>query len=645
MVIEVCVYYKVDNRERSCKEHAMVGDLIVTGGTQVPVLQVQKIDPSSGLKTDDHLEMKISVQAPGLAPGAALDVRLWRPGTTDLVAQSPVPNPGGTRIDCWFDLTPTEVSPGTYSLAVHWKDEGWVDRSFRNCFTVEVPGPVIESIDNSDWGYRQQAARRVTVHGDNLEYPTLVRLVGPHEGGGDIIVPGSVVGSSEHQIVADFNLTAVPAGSQYQNKHWDVEVTTPGGTAASGDDRARMLINPGPVLTAVQDCEGGPGDPDLYRKKTYDGVTLYGSYFQGSGTLPTVTLSRGGCPDIAYPYCYAASVTEVSDTETRIDLSVDLGLTGAGGPLTWGDAATENGDWRVTVTNQDGQQAVEAVDANVANAPMSVTAPGTAYGGYNYFNSPYYPLTLGTITGDYFQPGGTGVTFWNGGTCYDPLEGVNTVEGTTAVSGAYGAGQTITGNTLNLINVPAGWGWIKIVDDENGQECGYSFEVRYLKPVLASQTSDHSTRGVSIQERCDQADPHTSLCSWDGTYTMPWSDDCWTHPFGHTHHYYHRFRLRGMGMWGNVSIQTSGRDYWNSLKWPDVYYGGQTWTGAVTHVDRPSKTIYVEQTTEFHDCAPYPKGSGWLWGVTDNAVRVRNNAGDTGWAQTADNFWRLYQKP
>ncbi|MFH1148958.1 MAG: hypothetical protein V1748_00630 [Actinomycetota bacterium] len=642
MVVEVCVYYWLDDREVSCKEQAMVGDLIVTGGTDTAILKVSKIDPTSGQKVDNHLEMKISVEAPGLAPGALLDVRLWRPGCTDVVAYSPVPNAGGTAINCWFDLTPSEVSPGMYSLAVYWKDEGWVDRSFRNCFTVEVPSPVIDSIDNSNWGYRYQPARRVTVHGDNLEYASLVRLVGPREGGPQVILPGSVVTSEPHEVVADFNLTAVPADPAYLNTHWDVEVTTPGGTGTSADDCARMLINPKPVLTAVQDCEGGAGDPDLYRKKAYQGVTLYGSYFQGSGALPTVTLTKSGCPVIESPQCQAVGVTEVSDMETRIDLDLDLGLSQAGGPFTWGNAVSENGDWSVTVTNQDGQSTAETVVANVANAPMAVSIPGTAQAGYNYFDSAYHPLTLGTITGDHFQPGGTSVTFWNGSTCYDPFEGVLTVEGTPIVTGAYGTGQTITGNTLNLIKVPVGWGWIRIADEENGQECGYSFEVRYMKPVLASQTGDPATRGVSIQERCNQADPHTTLCSWDSAYAMPWSDDCWTHLFGHTHHYYHKFRLRGMGMWGNVSIQTSGRDYWNDLKWPDDYYPGQTWSGAVTYIDRPTRMIYVEQASEFHDCAPYPEGSGWLWGVTDNAVRVRNNAGDTNWTQTVDDFWRLY---
>ncbi|MBU1671118.1 MAG: hypothetical protein KKF41_04445 [Actinobacteria bacterium] len=642
ILIEVCVFYRYEDREVSCKEQALAGDVLVTGGIGTPILKVNKIEPTSGLKTDNHLEVEISVEAPGLAPGALLDVRLWRPGSADVVASSPVPNPGGTVISCWFDLTPTEVAPGTYSLAVYWKDEGWIDKSYRNCFTVVTPAPVIDSIDNADWGYRQQPARRVTIHGDNLEYASLVRLVGPCGGGPQLVVPGSVFASSPHEVAADFNLTAVPSDPEYQNTLWDVELTTPGGTGVSTDDGARMLINPKPALTAVQDCEGGGQDPDVYRKKAYQGITLYGSYFQGSGTLPTVTLTRAGCPDIVAPHCEATGVTEVGDAETHIDLDLDLGLTQAGGPFTWGNAGSENGDWSVTVKNQDGQQTSETVAVNVANAPMAVTTPGTDEAGYNYFNCAYHPLTLGTITGDHFQPGGTTVTFWNGSDCYDPFEGVPTIEGTPVVAGAYGAGQTITGNTLNMIKVPAGWGWIKITDEENGQDCGYSFEVRYLRPLLATQTSDPATRGVSIEERCNQADPHTPLCTWSGSYTMPWSDDCWSHLFGHTHHYYHRFRLRGMGMWGNVSIQTSGRDYWNNLCWPDDYYAGQTWSGVATCIDRPTKTIYVDQTTEFHDCAPYPKDGGFFWCVTDNAVRVRNNAGDTGWTQTADDFWRLY---
>lgn len=561
ILVEVKVYFQTDYGEKIFTERALCGDLMVTGGSNNPVLVVTSIDPTSGALGDTHCNMTIYVDAVGLNASSTLQVKLWYAGRNDIVANNAVANAAGSQITCWFDLG--SVTPGVYNLSVYWQDEGWEDKSFRDCFTVIAPPPRIDSVANFNWGYRAQSARQITVTGMYLTNPSMVRVRWPQNGTPTYICTGSVVSSNITTIVANINLTTVPNDPAYWNARWAVEVTTLGGTDLSNGDGERILVNPRPVVTSIQDKEGAAGDPDFYRKKQYGATTvIYGRYFQGTGTQPTVALTKSGQTNVP---CTSGSVTEVSDTDTRINLTnLDLRLSGDGGPMGWGDGTNEIGDWRVAVSNQDGQANSENVYGNVAHAPIAVTVTGNTSGYYNQWDQ-----SIGTITGNYFQTGagGTKVTYWIGGTCYDPWGGVYTIQNgqNPTIGGAYGTGQTLSAMTYNFISIPAGWGWINVQDQENGQMTGYSFEIQYMSPQLlsyslASGNNGTTYNGVVIQTR--------------GAYTG-----------------------------GGIYVNMSGPGYYNTcnhwaLCWCCNNTGDSPWTGAnstnnVLTENRSGKQVYL----------------------------------------------------
>lgn len=491
LIVEVKVYFQTDNGEKVYTERTLCGDLLITGGANNPILVVTSIDPTSGNLGDTHCSMTIYVDAIDLDASSQLEVTLWYAGRDDIVAHDAMANADGTEITCWFDLG--SVTPGLYNLGVYWQDEGWQDKSFRECFTVIAPTPRIDSVDNFNWGYNMQSARQITIHGMYLTNPSVVKVVWP-PGSQDHILTGSPVTSSMTEIKANINFTTASSCPEHWGQKWDVVVTTFGGTDRSNGDGERVKVNPKPEVTGIQDREGDGNDPDFYRKVRYTGTTVvYGRYFQES-PAPTVKLTKGGQTDVP---CTAASVSEFSDTDSRINLSsVDFRLTGEGGPMGWGDGAGEIGDWKVAVTNQDGQSTNDNVYGNLAHAPIAITLTGATSGYCNQWDQ-----SLGTISGNYFQTGagGTKVTYWIGETCYDPFGGVYTVQGgqSPTITGAYGTGQQISGTTYNFISVPMGWGWINVRDEENGLQTGYSFNITSMTPQLLSYSLASGTNGQS----------------------------------------------------------------------------------------------------------------------------------------------------
>ena len=743
-MIEVKVDFKSNSGTRSYMEHALAGDLMVTGGTNNPIMVVTGISPSTcDFGTSNNL-LKIFVSATGLTTSSQVEIKLWYPGTNDVPSLYPATVVSASEINCHFTMDAAHgVRIGKYNLSVYWKDAGWLDKSYRENFEVVGLAAVIGSISNYTWGYLGQT-RKVTITGDNLT-GCLVAMKGPHSVAPDnrFTIPGTVDAglSDQWTLVATFPLTGT-AETRPSDSRFDFVVTTVGNqvttTAVDDDDdnTRRFWMNPPPTVTSITNNPGsgyynwGYRNTSATTRRVYiNGEYLYGidtAYGGASSLKPqttggtdrtgTVNTSAHGndinSADCVYAIIDYAVSTSTSDCPNLKDWNVwvrngglgtvtssgtwnDLGTTtgtsgcfrmnpqskistvtspltrkisnpvsiagfyfqpSAGsttagltigsesvsgssisvssetamtftanlsigqGTITVGGSDTEIGAWTVKVTNPDGQFVTKTT--TVSHATPTVTSTTVNSGRYNYWGE-----GIGTVTGNYFDTvSGMELTYWYSTTCYDPFESAPTVEGTTSVGGSYGtSGQTISGNTLNLINIPTGWGWMQIKDKENGQTGGYSFNCYTSKPTIFSQTTDQYTRGVSISERCDKAPDlgGYTMCTLGGTYTKPWSHQCWSHFLGHSHHYYAMFRVRGKGMFGTVYGQPSNYD-WLS----EEYDSEHSEHSATTQVERVNKRVWADFSEWDTGCS--------VDGSNNLDFRVRNNSGDTGWYEDAD---------
>ena len=467
MIIEVSVYYHISQggtqHEIVYKLRALEGDMIIPGGASIGPLIVLSIDPAWGATSNKNLPVKIKVSSADdiTQPGQTFDVRLWKAGSSDIIGTGTTVT--ASEIDTHFDLL--GIAAGLYNISVYWEQRGWLDKDLRNCFTVVPPPPVIDSVNNFNWGTSRQDSRKVTVSGSNLKNPTTVSLVGP----ANETVNGTVTSSNDTTIVAKFNLTSVP-DSQH-GVRWDTKVVTLGGTVVSNADGKRVLMNPQPVVTAITSAP----DTSFYRKKKYTNVIVSGRYFGGvGGTNPTVRLTKSGQTDVTDPNVVVGSVTETSDTSMTLSLStLNLGLSSSsgGGPFTSGNSANEINNWKVVVVNPDAQESTDNVYATLANAPIQITEGWSAQRCWGWD----LPLS---VKGNYFDLDNTTVSFLDssGNPCdpTDPSPATTPVPTLTGLeapepSGAYdGSAQTISGGLLNLINVPPATYKIRVRDTENG---------------------------------------------------------------------------------------------------------------------------------------------------------------------------------
>lgn len=478
LIVEVAVYYRVGGQERVYRQRTLAGDMIIPGGSSIPTLLVKSIDPTTAAKTQTDQVVKVTVEAQETLTGT-FDVRLWASGTSDIVGTG-VQVISQHEIDAHFNLAAIGINPGLYNISVYWKDNGWIEKSFRNCFTITGPVPTISSISSFKWGYKAQSSRQVTISGTNLANATYVQLVGPYEGGtggtsptpaDSVQCPGSIVSATSTKIVANFNLTSVPDDSL--DTHWTVQVGSWGGLASSNSSN-RVLVNPPPQVTSVT-CT----PTTLLRKCSYtNAVLVTGKYFQ-SGVNPAVRLSKVALPtpytpppDITGGYASSGTVTETDDagatnfTLTNLDLrradSSDMNR-----PIKALNSANELGDWYLYVTNQDGQDTTTQTSFKVtlANATPAITSTTTDIV-YNDWDRPF------TINGSYFDPDYTTVKF------YDDYG----LTGTKTFPVRYGTGQTIGGlviNTIGLTNTTySGTQGITVTDTENGlTSSAYSYAV------------------------------------------------------------------------------------------------------------------------------------------------------------------------
>jgi len=469
LIVEVRVYYRLGDsgQQMSYAERAVVSDLMVTGSTNNPALVVKSVTPAEGQLNSKQLKMDITVQSEGLTSTDIVSVSLWYAGQTSIPGKS-VTIKSSTLISCEFDLTAHQtgitVRPGMYNLEVYWKNKGWKDTSFRNCFTVTVPPPTFTSISPA-WGYNGQSARPVVISGSDF----LGATVNLERNNGTIIpATETIVSSDGTKINCNFDLRNIS-----DTEYCDIVITTLGGVIRSDTDAKRLWVNPPPQVTSVT-CT----PTTLYRKCSYtNAVVVIGKYFQ-SDIPPTVMLSKTGCNSITGVYATGGAVTETGDVTSFTMSFLDLrckDTSDINRPIEPGKSTNEVGKWTLSVTNQDGQECMMTNAVTVGNAPLEISA------GWSNQRCWDWDISL-IITGKYFDPSNTTVSFLGSdGNPYNP-ESVSTLTGVGTPSGVYdGSVQTIS-RLLNLINVPPATYTIRVTDTENNLYVDKILVTTYQKP-------------------------------------------------------------------------------------------------------------------------------------------------------------------
>lgn len=369
MIIEVCVHYKIDNKESVYKQRGIAGDLMVTGGANNPIIVVESIAPVTGSSQDRNMLMKVFVTTTQPITGGTFDIRLWWPGREDIEATGETVV-SGSEIDCYFDFTVPDVAIQKYNLSVYWVNRGFRDTSFRECFELEAAQPEITSLDGFTWGTRGQVSRQITIHGENLLRPTTVTIQGqkPWE---SFKCPCSVVSSTTTQIVANANLSGLPAsigGVSTNNTRWDVFVEIAGKTDVSNSDGERLLINPPPRVTGITSW---PASSYTGTKvgDTLSGIGISGEYLQNHPVSPTVYIVQCGgaapAPGHVYQQLSAGTVPDTGVSCTGMSANVKVNPMGfkkwGGGTPTNAEIAPNGtspdryGTYYIYLVNPDGQ--------------------------------------------------------------------------------------------------------------------------------------------------------------------------------------------------------------------------------------------------------------------------------------------------
>ncbi|MBN1288895.1 MAG: hypothetical protein JXA49_04580 [Actinobacteria bacterium] len=481
MIVEVTVTYETREGPRVYKQRGLVGDLLVPGGQNDPVLSVNSIDPISGYTNDSNFQMKIYVDAVGdLNPSSSLEVRLWYPGRTDIVAYNAQANEDGTMITCYFDFTQPEIIPIKYHLSVYWIEEGFQDKNFRECFTLIPPPPGITDVKEYDWGYRAQGARRVRILGASLASPSGVRLRGPVEGSSDVVLTGSVISASNTEVIAEFNMTSVPDDQDYFNKHWDVEVDTMGGTITSDDNSERVLLNPPPAAGSISQTSASAS-------REYSGVVVTGTYFQNYPSAPEMKLVKDVstlpvADDVIYVSIDPGSGSfNETFTGTSYD-SVSMNLLRSNFHY-WGDETIEipeetnlDGRYYLYVRNADGTAVISSsVYVDIADAPPTepiissvVVEEGnpSEHVDYHCYNDWDVPVT---IYGENFNTDPLMLQY--------QLSDTYGLTGTPVVTGPFGPGQRIEGLVINTIGLITKGYELEITNVDTGEQGTFMFNI------------------------------------------------------------------------------------------------------------------------------------------------------------------------
>ena len=390
--------------------------------------------------------------------------------------------------------------------------QGSVD--LADCFNLNPP-PNLTSIQATspgsyyDWTYLAQASRNIRINGSylyGLSYAADSQCYLYYSVLGNKTADATVVGADPYgnsctrspSITMRFQPNTSSAGSGTWNRSWDVFVENYGGN----DTLTGVLMNPVPVITAMQDMEGSSGYGGaaayLFRKKSYTNITLSGRYFQTEPANPQVAIWKdmGGAND-ELVYGSIASVNEGSGNNMTIEMNLSLQL--GSGTIAYRDGEDERGNYYMLALNDDGQLCdTPYVNCSVQWAPISYSS-GPWSGYYNDWD-----LALNQIDGQYFDSANTTVDFrTSGGALYNP-DSWFTIEGSPTVNGAYDTGQSISSGLLvNLINVPAATYRVRITDTEptavaaNQPYYQKNYSVSTTTPQLISYSRTTGTAGSS----------------------------------------------------------------------------------------------------------------------------------------------------
>ena len=441
LIIKVTVYYQTENGEKTFVVQGIAGDLLITGGTNSPLLVVNSISPTTGYYLyDTNLKMTINVTTPPgtLGPSSTLDVFLWYPGEADVHAKpAPTANSNGTQITCYFDLTQTGVRVGSYNIAVYWQDRGVLDKSLRDAFTVATRPPVITGIGNFNWGYRKQNSRQVTISGNYLRNPSSVQLIGP-DPSNTYTINGAIQSSTNTQIVVRFDLQG-DATTRPANTRWNLRVTTAGGTDTSDSDAERLWMNPPPNITAVTASNPPSYFNWAYRSLTSRNVRIEGQYLYGLYYTAETSSYLG------FGSYKTANATFVSGPYNN-DCTADEPVIMCYNPSSAGaDSTTNNTYWKVYINNYGGSNASDDVNNERVwmNPPPVLSSlsgwPASAYTGSRQGNN----ITGLTVNGSYIQNTFAGVYLCRGAS--PPSSGTTYLKLNNSGYSVNAAGTQITG--------------------------------------------------------------------------------------------------------------------------------------------------------------------------------------------------------
>jgi len=360
----VTVYYHDPNSglEVSYKAQSVVSDLMTTGGTNNPILQVKSINPTSGDLNNTNFTMDVTVVSQGLTSSDTVSVYLWYEGQTDNPATS-VTVISSTDIRCVFNLadhtaadnSSVTVRPGVYSIAVYWQNKGWKDTSFRNCFTVTTPPPGFSSISNHTWGYNGQTARPVVITGSAFQYVQTVTLTN-----GANIITGIITNNpSTTEIDCNFDLSTITSTVQCP-----ITITTRGGsimtTAAQG-----LLVNPKPIITNIVQTTGTVFSWGYYGLTSARQVQFQGQYLYGFNPTYDTSTRKLTSPNSTYTTSNATFISGgygntcdagVSGYDTNnLTLTYDLTSPSISSGAAW---TTANTMWSPVLMNAGGTAAI-----------------------------------------------------------------------------------------------------------------------------------------------------------------------------------------------------------------------------------------------------------------------------------------------
>ena len=437
MLVEVKVYYELDGRERSYAKQAIIHERKPEGS----ILAVTEIIPTEHVlmaaRDDNIVTLRVMVDAPGLdepdEEGQPQSVKfdLWYPGQTDIKGYGsitwnsglgkyvgtgkPTIDPSGASwIEAKFNLNVLPdgtAREGRYNVAVTWENKGFINRKFRNNFSLVIEEPQIDTVTAYDWGYRHlDTDRQVTVTGFNLLGAYAVDL---YRTGSDPVRTNNITVDNNKKLVAYFNLAGTEA-ERPNGSVWGIRVyrNNSAGESLDGEKADVFTMNPAPVMNTVT-LESPMEVPNSY------GLDIAGNYFQSRPVKTKVYLVKGASG--ASTPAAGAVYVKVPDTNVLVEegytsttLSAALELLPDNFKVWPGETVAPRaqiaGQYHVMIENQDGQRAKVSgspyqvvVNSYTITTAVSPSGWGTATGGGVYIGGENCTVVANPADGRHFQ--------------------------------------------------------------------------------------------------------------------------------------------------------------------------------------------------------------------------------------------------